>query len=174
MSRKMRKWIAFGLIALILAAIILWFFSPGIHLLWFFAHMNAEKKCYLLDVREGTILKETTIRFECSANTLTGAFNGTILIPEYPVQYTIGGSATKVGDCLRIDYWGYKMMLEEGDLNQTVDPGYRVFVYNANNICAFIIQTGASHVAVCADSREEAVKKGRSYIECYFGVMPEW
>lgn len=88
MTKKVKILIIIAAVVVVLgiltAAVLCWFFSPGVHKLFGFVHVELEESYYLIDRETGEI-KKTTVTIEGTVNPHRNVniFEGTLHIPEF-------------------------------------------------------------------------------------------
>lgn len=88
MTKKVKILIIIAAVVVVLgiltAAVLCWFFSPGVHKLFGFVHVKLEESYYLIDRETGEITK-TTVSIEGTGNPYReiNRFKGTVHIPEF-------------------------------------------------------------------------------------------
>ena len=88
MTKKVKILIIIAAIVVVLgiltAAVLFWFFSPGVHKLFGFVHVELEESYYLIDRETGEI-KKTIVIIEGTGNPYReiSSFKGTVHIPEF-------------------------------------------------------------------------------------------
>jgi hypothetical protein len=82
-----------ALIVLTLAAVLIWFFSPGIHIIGPFVHADIQVNCMLLNADDFSFVEETTFALTLTAHGRKegelNKHNGTMELEGFPVEYDL-------------------------------------------------------------------------------------
>lgn len=175
-SKKLLLFLGLALVlTLAVAGVLIWFFSPGIHVIGTAAHLDAEKECYYVDPGNGEIIGQSRLMLKGNSNPFTGDFSGAVNLPEYPVEGdTSYSGVSKRHGYLRIVYTGHWFAGgEDGKVHGYMDTGYRIFVKDAENIYGLTnIGEDDPVMVVCADSEQEAMEKRYEAFYAAFGMEP--
>lgn len=170
--------LAIGLPIVLIGGFLLWFFSPGVHIVGRFAHLDIQKDCYYVDMDSGEILGESILTLDCDTNPLTDMLSGSVCLPEYPVEGDVSRCAfTKREGYLSFAYSGVRFGPgDDGNITSFVDFGYYIYVKDAEHIFAVTkTKEDLMVLAVCADSEQEALEKGKIFYRVHSaGLEPSW
>lgn len=160
-------------IAIVLALLLGWFFSPGMHTLWKFASFNFENRsCYIIDHETGEVVDRTEL-------TLKGRYNGFSETYHFSSWvFEIQGYTGILPDDLLAagvhdGEWGVTY-LEYADDNGNVSPDDPLeFMASIEFVDSVpVVFIAYSEIierrpvyAVCADSETEALQIYRQYLE---------
>ena len=152
-----------------------WFFSPGVHIFWRFAHLDTQLDCYILDPYSDpgnpTVIEKTQLTLRGDINGFSKEFDGTIEVAAYPVPY-IDASGTVFYDAYE-NYWYLHQSVNNYRTSETTglepkipDVNYylRIDPWNGNNLALLLSfpsdenGSGTAVYTVCADSETEALE----------------
>lgn len=163
-------------IVVAITGVCIWFFSPGIHVIGPFAHLDAEKKCYYIDRNTGEILGESILTVNCDINALFETFSGSISLPEYPVKGEIPPNPGSLMDegYIVLFYTGITWVSEEtGEVDPTADMGYKLYVKDAEHLFGVADFENGGVLFVCAENEQQAKELSRTAFCLYWGMEPQ-
>lgn len=171
------KWLkrSFLLLAVIVAALLIWFFSPGIHILGPFLHINVQENAFIIDGDKCEILGTTKVVACGTADALfTEQYSGILEILSQSQTHNglfvdhDGNASIDTSGFLNITYYGYYTFPSEKGDGSVVLRICDIFHAKLHGkkldflICPLVED---NLYAVCADSEDEALE--------YFAWMQE-
>lgn len=178
MTKKVKILIIIAAIVVVLgiltAAVLFWFFSPGVHKLFGFVHVELEESYYLIDRETGEI-KKTIVIIEGTGNPYReiSNFKGTVHIPEFETDgYAIDDVGTlSEEDDLQTIWVVSRQWVKEEHGGVKLGPGelHHLYIHFPEDnperpIIDVVIEPGPAKYFLCqADSEADALAQMKEW-----------